>query len=44
VITLTDSEPYLEDDVEGAAIKNALEKVMSKEDTVGEIGVFPVRE
>ena len=41
---LIDSEPYLEDDVEGPAIKNALEKVMSKEDTIGEIGVFPVRE
>ena len=44
MITLTDSEPYLEDDVEGAAIKNVVEKVISKEDTVGEIGVFPVRE
>lgn len=40
-----DSEPYLErDDPEVDQIKEALHKVESKEDTVGAIGVFPVRE
>ena len=40
-----DSEPYLErDDPEVDQIKEALHKVESKEDTVGSIGVFPVRE
>lgn len=40
-----DSEPYLErDDPEVDQIKETLHKVVSKEDTVGEIGVFPVRE
>jgi len=39
------SEPYLDgDDIEAVAVKHALEKVESKDDIVGEIGVFPVRE
>ena len=33
-----------QDDPEAGPIKEALEKVQSKEDIVGEIGVFPVRE
>lgn len=39
------SEPYLErNDPDADCIKEALHKVQSKENTVGEIGVFPVRE
>lgn len=39
------SEPYIDrDDPEAEHIKEALHKVESKEDTVGEIGVIPVRE
>jgi hypothetical protein len=32
------------DDPEAEHVKDALEKVRSKEDIVGEVGVFPVRE
>jgi hypothetical protein len=42
---LMGSEPYMDrDDPEAMATKHAREKVESKEDIVGEIGVFPVRE
>jgi hypothetical protein len=44
-VELTGSEPYLDrDDPEAVAVKDALEKVESKDVTIGGIGVFPVRE